>query len=76
MEAYTVTGRIGEGAHGVVVRARHNQSGRAVALKKIALKRLDQGMPPTALREIKALQQIQNEYVRNPANKGTSAAHR
>ncbi|KAF2353651.1 Protein kinase domain, partial [Trinorchestia longiramus] len=63
MEAYTVTGRIGEGAHGVVVRAKHNLTGREVALKKIPLRRLDQGMPATALREIKALQQIQSEYV-------------
>ncbi|KAA0201428.1 hypothetical protein HAZT_HAZT012222 [Hyalella azteca] len=63
MEAYTVTGRIGEGAHGVVVKAKHILTGRPVALKKIPLRRLDQGMPATALREIKALQQIQSEYV-------------
>ena len=63
MEAYTVTGRIGEGAHGVVVKAKHNISGKSVALKKIPLRRLDQGMPATALREIKALQQVQSEHV-------------
>lgn len=63
MEAYTVTGRIGEGAHGVVVKAKHNLTGRSVALKKIPLRRLDQGMPATALREIKALQQIKSPYV-------------
>ena len=27
MEQYTVLGRVGEGAHGIVMRARHNQSG-------------------------------------------------
>ena len=32
----------GEGAHGVVVRARHNATQRPVALKKIPLRRLDQ----------------------------------
>lgn len=58
-----MTGRIGEGAHGVVVKARHNLTGRSVALKKILLRRLDQGMPATALREIKALQQIQSQFV-------------
>lgn len=63
MEAYTVTGRIGEGAHGVVVKAKHNLSGRSVALKKIPLRRLEQGMPANSLREIKALQQIQSQYV-------------
>ncbi|KAK8739930.1 hypothetical protein OTU49_003270 [Cherax quadricarinatus] len=63
MEAYTVVGRIGEGAHGVVVRARHNLTGQMVALKKIPLRRLDQGMPTTALREIKALQEINSKHV-------------
>lgn len=63
MEAYTVVGRIGEGAHGIVVRAKHNVTGQMVALKKIPLRRLDQGMPTTALREIKALQEINSQHV-------------
>ena len=56
MEDYVVIGRIGEGAHGVVMKGRHKQSGRVVALKKVLLKRLEDGIPATALREIKALQ--------------------
>ncbi|TRY74926.1 hypothetical protein TCAL_14614 [Tigriopus californicus] len=56
MEDYTVLGRIGEGAHGVVMKARHKKSGSIVALKKVLLKRLEDGIPETALREIKALQ--------------------
>ncbi|XP_071545595.1 cyclin-dependent kinase 20-like isoform X2 [Panulirus ornatus] len=68
MEAYTVVGRIGEGAHGVVVRAKHNLTGQMVALKKIPLRRLDQGMPTTALREIKALQEINSQHDLKPAN--------
>ncbi|KAK3878949.1 hypothetical protein Pcinc_016487 [Petrolisthes cinctipes] len=63
MDAYTVVGRIGEGAHGVVVRARHNNTGALVALKKVPLRRLDQGMPTTALREIKALKEINSHHV-------------
>ncbi|CAL4078701.1 unnamed protein product [Meganyctiphanes norvegica] len=63
MEGYSVLGRIGEGAHGVVVRARHNLTGQMVALKKVPLRRLDQGMPTTALREIKALQEINSQHV-------------
>ena len=63
MEGYTVLGRIGEGAHGVVVRARHNLTGETRALKKIPLRRLDQGMPASAVREIKALQEIDSEHV-------------
>ena len=56
MEDYLVIGRIGEGAHGVVMKGRHKQSERIVALKKVLLKRLEDGIPATALREIKALQ--------------------
>nr|XP_027216046.1 cyclin-dependent kinase A-2-like [Penaeus vannamei] len=65
MDAYTVIGRIGEGAHGVVVRAKHNLTGKTVALKKIPLRRLDQGMPTTALREIKALREINSQHRTN-----------
>ncbi|XP_076029347.1 cyclin-dependent kinase 20-like [Oratosquilla oratoria] len=63
MDAYTVVGRIGEGAHGIVVRARHNLTGQMVALKKVPLRRLEQGMPITALREIKALQEVNSSHV-------------
>jgi cell cycle related kinase len=56
MEDYAVLGRVGEGAHGVVVRARHRRSGRVVALKRILLKRNEDSIPETAIREIKALQ--------------------
>ena len=56
MEDYTVLGRIGEGAHGIVMKGRHKRSGSIVALKKVLLKRLEDGIPETALREIKALQ--------------------
>ena len=56
MEDYTVLGRIGEGAHGVVMKGKHKRTGQIVALKKVLLKRLEEGMPTTALREIKALQ--------------------
>ena len=63
MEDYVVLGRIGEGAHGVVMKAKKKETGQIVALKKVPLKRLDEGIPNNILREIKALQQIDNEYV-------------
>ncbi len=63
MEEYSVLGRIGEGAHGVVMKGRHRRSGSVVALKKILLKRLDEGIPEAALREIKALQALDSEFV-------------
>ena len=56
MEDYTILGRIGEGAHGIVMKGRHRKSNTIVALKKVLLKRLEDGIPETALREIKALQ--------------------
>lgn len=41
-----------------------SQTGEIVALKKVALRRLEDGIPNQALREIKALQEIEdNQYV-------------
>ncbi|XP_067683166.1 cyclin-dependent kinase 20-like [Haliotis asinina] len=60
MEQYTILGRIGEGAHGIVLKAKHTESGEVVALKKVPLRNLDDGIPNTALREIKALQEIED----------------
>ncbi|KAK4473732.1 hypothetical protein MN116_003074 [Schistosoma mekongi] len=59
MEKYSILGRIGEGAHGVVLKAKHIESGELVALKKVPLRRIADGIPNTALREIKALQFIE-----------------
>nr|CAH8827370.1 unnamed protein product [Trichobilharzia regenti] len=59
MEQYTILGRIGEGAHGIVLKAKHIESGELVALKKVPLRKLADGIPNTALREIKALQFIE-----------------
>ncbi|XP_031800637.1 cyclin-dependent kinase 20 isoform X4 [Sarcophilus harrisii] len=57
-------GRIGEGAHGIVFKAKHVETGETVALKKVALRRLEDGIPNQALREIKALQEIEDsQYV-------------
>uniref|UniRef100_A0A0B6ZPS9 Cyclin-dependent kinase 20 n=1 Tax=Arion vulgaris TaxID=1028688 RepID=A0A0B6ZPS9_9EUPU len=64
MEQYIILGRIGEGAHGIVQKAKHIESGDIVALKKVPLRNPEEGIPNTALREIKALQEIEsNPYV-------------
>lgn len=83
MDNYHVIGRIGEGAHGIVMKAKHRevmhkmhifsfvlefnqytfQTGTIVALKKVSLKRLDDGIPNQALREILALQHLNHENV-------------
>jgi serine/threonine protein kinase len=59
MERYTLLGRIGEGAHGVVFKAKLIESGEVVALKKVSLRKLEDGLPNTAVREIKALKEIE-----------------
>jgi len=57
MDNFRCFGRIGEGAHGVVFEAKEITTGQKVAIKKIPLKRLDDGLPVQVLREIKSLQQ-------------------
>ena len=71
MDDYTVLGRIGEGAHGIVMKGRHKRSGSIVALKKVLLKRLEDGIPETALREIKALQ-VSTRTVKSSLSNSTS----
>ncbi|KAM5243499.1 LOW QUALITY PROTEIN: cyclin-dependent kinase 20-like [Hipposideros larvatus] len=77
MDQYCILGCTGEGAHGIVFKAKHvelgmgwqclhtvAQTGEIVALKNVALRRLEDGIPNQALREIKALQEMEdNQYV-------------
>lgn len=65
MDRYTTTGRIGEGAHGVVLKAYDNAcpNARQVALKRILLKRMDDGIPIPIVREVKTLQRLKHPYV-------------
>ncbi|KAG8129820.1 hypothetical protein E2320_016481 [Naja naja] len=64
MDQYSILGRIGEGAHGIVFKAKNIETGETVALKKVALRKLEDGIPNQALREIKALQEIEeNQHV-------------
>lgn len=60
---YSVVGRIGEGAHGLVFKAKHHKTGREVALKKILIKNIEDGIPVNVMREIKALQLLRCKYV-------------
>ncbi|KAJ1552616.1 Cyclin-dependent kinase 20, partial [Cladochytrium tenue] len=55
--------QIGEGAHGVVLKALFVETGEVVALKKLPLRRLDDGVPASILREIKALMAISHPNV-------------
>ena len=56
MENYRVFGKIGEGAHGTVFQAEEIATGHKVALKKLSLKKVDDGIPIQFFREIKTLQ--------------------
>ncbi|XP_037267474.1 cyclin-dependent kinase 20 [Falco rusticolus] len=60
MDQYIILGRIGEGAHGVVFKAKDRETGELVALKKVPLRRPEEGVPPQTLREIKALREIED----------------
>ncbi|EFX74436.1 cyclin-dependent kinase 20-like [Daphnia pulex] len=66
MERYIVNGRIGEGAHGIVLKGIDKSTMKLVAMKRIALKNInEQGLPNSAVRELLALRLIRHEYVVN-----------
>ena len=52
--------KIGEGTYGVVYKAKHRVTGDTIALKKIRLEQEDEGVPPTAIREISLLKELQH----------------
>jgi hypothetical protein len=60
MEDYEKVEKIGEGTYGVVYKAKHRVSGDTIALKKIRLEQEDEGVPPTAIREISLLKELQH----------------
>ncbi|ORZ39863.1 cyclin-dependent kinase 20-like protein [Catenaria anguillulae PL171] len=62
MSDFKVLERLGEGAHGIVVRARHLATGRIVALKKVGV-RPNQTLPINIFREIKALQHLDHPNI-------------
>jgi cyclin-dependent kinase 10 len=55
-DLYEKLGRIGEGTYGVVYRARDRRTGAIVALKKVRMDKERDGIPITALREVRILQ--------------------
>uniref|UniRef100_T1ISK1 Cyclin-dependent kinase 20 n=1 Tax=Strigamia maritima TaxID=126957 RepID=T1ISK1_STRMM len=63
MNRYSVLGWIGEGSQGIVLKGKDLQNGDIVALKRITLKKVTDGIPLNLLREIKALQMIDSDYI-------------
>lgn len=62
---YKFLQKIGEGVHGVVLKAVDTlENNKVVAIKKVALRTKFGGISPNTLREIKCLQHADSEYVR------------
>lgn len=62
-EAYVSINQVGEGTYGQVFKARSEQTGVLVALKKIRMESEKEGFPITAMREIKLLQALRHENI-------------
>lgn len=63
MNRYKMMGRIGQGAHGFVMKGLDRVNGNVVALKKITIKNLDEGLPKKITREICALKVLKSDFV-------------
>ncbi|KAJ2936281.1 hypothetical protein H1R20_g813, partial [Candolleomyces eurysporus] len=62
---YDVTTKLGEGTFGEVHKAIHKKNGQHVALKRILMHHEKEGMPVTALREIKILKALKHPSIVN-----------
>ncbi|KAL8219142.1 UNVERIFIED_CONTAM: P-TEFb-associated cyclin-dependent protein kinase Cdk9 [Gekko kuhli] len=62
---YERLAKIGQGTFMKVFKAKHRQTGKKVALKKVLMENEKEGFPITALREIKILQLLKHENVVN-----------
>ncbi|KAK2582745.1 hypothetical protein KPH14_005012 [Odynerus spinipes] len=63
MDKYIILGKIGEGAQGLVLKAYHRSTEQEVALKRVLLKKIEEGIPISVIREVKTLQQLNHLYV-------------
>ncbi|ORX59041.1 Pkinase-domain-containing protein [Hesseltinella vesiculosa] len=60
---YELEDKVGEGTFGEVHKARHRHSNQLVALKRILMHNEKDGVPITAIREIKILKQLRHKNV-------------
>ncbi|XP_056147423.1 cyclin-dependent kinase 9-like [Lampris incognitus] len=65
LSKYEKLAKIGQGTFGEVFKAKHRQTGKKVALKKVLMENEKEGFPITALREIKILQHLKHDNVVN-----------
>lgn len=60
---YTKMEKLGEGTYGTVYRAKDNETGQIVALKKVKLHDEDEGIPSTTIREVSLLQTLEHPSI-------------
>jgi len=63
MDRYKKLEKLGEGTYGVVYKGTDNVTKEIVALKKIKLEDVDEGVPSTALREVSVLKELQHPNI-------------
>lgn len=63
METYESLGVIGEGTYGVVMKARHRETGQVVAIKKFKESDEDEQVRKTSLREVRVLKQLRHDNI-------------
>lgn len=63
MDRYRILNKVGEGTFGEVFRALQIETDTIVALKKIRVRRVEEGIPKGILREVKALEHISHTNV-------------
>ena len=63
MENYELLGTIGEGTYGVVLKARHKETGQTVAIKKFKESDEAEEVRKTALREVRILKQLRHDNI-------------
>jgi cyclin-dependent kinase-like len=63
MGKYEILGVVGEGAFGIVYKAKNKETGEAVAIKKFKEDDQDDDIRKNTLREVKMLRQLQQENI-------------
>lgn len=63
MDRYVIIEKIGEGAQGIVLKAHDKVAEKNVALKKLLLKNIENGISISIMREMKILQQLKHRNV-------------